>query len=647
MNSMKTRLFIKQVALLAFCCALFGCGKEDNPSGGGNGNGSGSIYGCVTDFATGDPVRNANVQLRPSGETTLTGYDGMYEFLDIPDGNYSITVSKAEYTDLIDNYVIDVKNGRRMRRDVQIEKLPVSLRILDGDGNDVSSLDFGAENDVTSRTFSIFNDSPKRLTWWIEENCSWIVEVKSMLTNNQSGELEPGRQEPIKVTINRSLLGNGLKTYILNINSNNGSKELMVTAGEEVGLPSLTTQQISNVTSNSVTFNGTIVNPGLPSYTERGFVYSNRSQPTIDNNTGKITSPVNSQASYSANVYGLNSNLTYYVRAYAVNAVGVAYGNDVTFNTNGVPTALTTSSVTNISTNSATLNGSIDVIGSPNYTEKGFCYKKNGEPSVSDNKKIVSGSGAGAYYVNINGLDYQATYYVKAYAIQNGQPIYGNTVSFSTSWTAVQINTSAVTGIGANGATFNGVIRNADSPAYTERGFCYDDWSNTPTISNHKIVVSGVGVIGNFNKTVSGLDGGTRYYVRAYAIQNGEVVYGETVNFTTVELPVVYTNEVSGLTASEWPVTWSVTFNGSVASAGSPPYVERGFCYNTYSDPTYLNNKVVVSGIGTGNYSKTVTGLSDSKTYYVRAYVKTAAGQYVYGQNVSFSTYDWKRKDNR
>ena len=630
---MRNNRLIGVWALIVLCCIFFGCDKESS---------KGSIYGTVTDFATGDPVAYANVQLRPGGETALTGYDGVYDFLDIPDGNYSIVVSKAEYNDLIDNYVIEVKNGRRVRRDVQIEKLPVKLRVLGGDGEDISSLDFGAEPDVTTRTFSIFNDSPQRLTWWIEENCSWIVEVKSMLTNNQSGELESGRQEPIKVTINRSLLGNGLKTYILNINSSNGSKELLVTAGEEVGMPSVTTQPISNVTSSSVTFNGTIVNPGLPSYTERGFVYSTRAQPTLENNMGKITSAVNGQASFSATVYGLNSNVTYYVRAYAINTLGPAYGNDVTFNTNGVPTSLTTSAVTNISTNSATLNGTIDVAGSPNYTEKGFCYRKNGEPSISDNKKIVSGSGTGAYSANISGLEYQTTYYVKAYAIQNGQPVYGNTVSFPTSWTTVQINTSDVTGVEANSAIFNGAIRNAGSPAYTERGFCYDDWTNTPTISNHKVAVSGVGVTGNFDKSVTGLNGGTRYYVRAYAIQNGEPVYGETVHFTTVELPVVYTNEISGLTASEWPVTWSVTFNGYVASAGSPAYVERGFCYNTYSDPTYLNNKVVVSGNGIGHYSKTVTGLWSDKTYYVRAYVKTSSGQYIYGGNETFYTYDWK-----
>ena len=69
----------------------------------------GSIYGVVTDKATGEPVKNANVQLRPSGETTLTGNDGRYEFLELKDGNYSIVVSKTEYTDLVDDYVITIE----------------------------------------------------------------------------------------------------------------------------------------------------------------------------------------------------------------------------------------------------------------------------------------------------------------------------------------------------------------------------------------------------------------------------------------------------------------------------------------------------------------------------------------------------------
>lgn len=727
------------VALFAAIMTSFvwlGCSKDKDSEL------PGVIYGTVTDFATGQPVGNANVKLRQTGETTLTGSDGMYEFQNVPSGNYSINVSKAEYTDLIDDYVIVVSDGKKMRRDVQIQKLPSALRIINSSGEDISVLDFGSDEDVTSRTFSIFNDSPGKISWWIEVNCGWITEVKSMLTNNQAGQIDPGRQEPVKVTIDRSLLGTGLKTYILNVNSDKGSKELNITAGEDIGLPQLITEPVTNVTQSSAKFNGTIVNVGMPSYTERGFVYSNSPQPSIENGQ-KITAAMNGQDAFSANVTGLTANRTYYVRAYAINNVGVAYGNDVSFATGSLTTEVTTSAATNISADAATLNGTIIETGSPAYTEKGFCYRKTGTPTITDNKVVVGGTGAGAFQADINNLEYDATYYARAYAIQNGQAIYGNVVNFSTSMTSTQVQTSAATNVGATTATLNGFINEVGSPVYIERGFCYSSTSPAPTISDTKVTVSGTesgnysknvtglayrttyyvraytiqngqpvyGAVvsfttiwvdavvqtsavtninttsakfngsvtnagtpaytekgfcysssttqptisdnrvqllangtGNYNYTASGLSEGTAYYVRAYVMQDGQPVYGNVVTFSTTgqsEQPAVYTNAVSNLT----PVTsgviimsWSVTFNGYIQTAGSPAYVERGFCYGTSMNPT--GNRQVVSGSGTGSFSKTISGLQNYQTYYVRAYVKTASGTYIYGQNESFQTFD-------
>lgn len=204
-------------ALLLVCCAMLGCGKGKN---------QGSIYGVVTDFTTGDPVGNANVQLRPSGETALTGYDGTYEFLDIPDGEYSITVSKAEYTDLIDDYVIEVKNGRRMRRDVQIKKRPTSLHIYDNESNEISELDFGANEGMTQRTFNIFNGSAQSINYEITKTASWISNI-----SQQNGSIGVGITYPIVVTIDRELLVDGLNTTTLLITSSaDGGKELVVKA---------------------------------------------------------------------------------------------------------------------------------------------------------------------------------------------------------------------------------------------------------------------------------------------------------------------------------------------------------------------------------------------------------------------------------
>jgi hypothetical protein len=735
---MKRIYLVSTVFSIMMLTILLWLGCTKNP-----GEAKGSIYGYVTDFANGKSVANANVILRQTGESTLTGSDGMYEFLDVSDGNYSIKVTKADYSDLIDDFNIVVSDGKKIRRDVQITRLTSELRILGSDGNDITELDFGAETDVTSRIFSIFNDSPREITWWIDEDCKWISEVKSMRTNQTGGDIEPNRQEPIKVTIDRSKLDQGvINTYILSINSDNGSLELTIKAGEELGLPTLTTEPVTNLTQSSAKFNGKIVSEGSPAYTERGFVYSSSPRPSIDsNNIGRLTSAVNNQFTFSANVSGLISNSSYYVRAYAINQVGVAYGNDVVFSTDLDRTQVLTSAATNISSTSATLNGVITAQGSPAYTEKGFCYSTASNPSITNSTKVtVDGSGEGSYSTNINNLNfqttyhvrayaiqngverygedktfttswrstavqtsavssisatsatfngnisdegeppytergfcystttnptisnthvtvtgsgsgnfsknvtnlnYQTTYYVRAYAIQNGSPIYGSTVSFTTTWTDAAVSTSAVNNITTTSAKFNGVVTNAGNPTITERGFCYSTTNNNPTISNTQVTVTGTSS-GSYYKNMTNLVSGQTYYVRAYVIQAGNAIYGSPVSFSTNQDPTVYTDAVSNLTpvSSGGIITsWNVTFNGHIGSVGTPAYVERGFCYGTSMNPT--GNRQIVSGSGTGNFTKSITGLQNYQTYYVRAYAKTASGAYVYGQNVSFQTYDW------
>lgn len=96
----------------------------------------------------------------------------------------------------------------------------------------------------------------------------------------------------------------------------------------------------------------------------------------------------------------------------------------------------------------------------------------------------------------------------------------------------------------------------------------------------------------------------------------------------SVTAPVVTTSAVSNVTMT------TADGNGTVVSDGGDTITERGFCWNTSTNPTTANSKVTASGT-TGGYSATMTGLSDGTLYYVRAYAINGIGT-SYGSNVTF-----------
>ena len=125
---------------------------------------------------------------------------------------------------------------------------------------------------------------------------------------------------------------------------------------------------------------------------------------------------------------------TYYVRAYATNSVGTAYGNEVSFttinNTTQLPT-VTTSSVSNVTETSATCGGNVTSNGGSNVTARGVCWSTSHNPTTS-NSHTINGSDTGSFTSNITGLTAGTTYYVRAYATNSVGTAYGNEVSFTT-----------------------------------------------------------------------------------------------------------------------------------------------------------------------------------------------------------------------
>ncbi len=587
----------------------------------------GSIYGVVADKATGEPIKSAGVELSPGGLKTITGSEGQFEFTELDPGKYTLLITKTGYLDGVSS-TIEVKAGQQAKGDVQLEQIPPALKVVDENNADLLELHFGdAEADI-ARSFNIYNDGAEKLSWEIVKTAVWIDSI-----SKTSGDVSPNGKQPIVVTIDRNKLEEGENKTTLQITSSNGSKSLTVIAVNSRKAVSINTLECTDVKGTTAIFNAELLCEGNPKYTERGFVYSTTQQPTVDNTIAKLTVPVDEKLQYSAQAVDLAANTTYYVRAYAVSVLGTFYStNQVSFVVQTSAPTVVTDSIKdlNIENGTAIFNGKVTYVGDPAYTERGFVYGTVPNPTIDDTKKVVSGTGEGAFSANITGLEEGNTYYVRAYA-QNVKGVsYGKDVIVNCVATMPEVSTNEVTNISIkNGtATFVGDVKSYGDLTCEERGFVYA-LTNNPTIDDTKLTVSGA-ELGVFRKNVSGLEEGKTYYVRAYVTNKKGTVYGNEVSCDfTATMPEVKTLEVINKNIADG----IAAFKGNVVSEGDLGYTERGFVYATVHNPTISDSKVIAEGNGTGDFTATATGLIEGKIYYIRAFVTNSKGT-VYGNEV-------------
>jgi surface protein len=298
--------------------------------------------------------------------------------------------------------------------------------------------------------------------------------------------------------------------------------------------PTVTTLTITNIGTTTSTAGGNVTSQGSSAVTSRGVCYATTQNPTTSN---QCVASGSGTGSFTANLSGLASGTLYYVRAYATNLAGTAYGSQVSFSTNQVnvlPT-LTTFAATEIGTISARVGGNVIDAGSSNIVDRGVCYSTSPNPTEWTGC-AGSGNGLGSFTVVIENLTPGTTYYFRAYAINSSGFSYGQMLSFSTQIlsTPPTVTTTSITNIGNTTAATGGTVTSAGSSTVTSRGVCYATTQN-PTISN-QCVNSGSGV-GNYITNLTGLSQGTLYYVRSYATNSAGTSYGNQVSFSTTASP--------------------------------------------------------------------------------------------------------------
>ena len=108
-----------------------------------------------------------------------------------------------------------------------------------------------------------------------------------------------------------------------NNNNDNGG-------GVATAIPVVETSPVREITETKAIGSGVVTSDGGGSIMERGVCWSTQSMPIV---SGDHSIAGTGAGTFSCEIFDLEPNTTYYVRAYAINSMGVGYGNPVNFTT--------------------------------------------------------------------------------------------------------------------------------------------------------------------------------------------------------------------------------------------------------------------------------------------------------------------------
>ncbi len=282
---------------------------------------------------------------------------------------------------------------------------------------------------------------------------------------------------------------------------------------------------------------------------------------------------------------------------------------------------------------SAKVHSQLNKTGGYTISDFGLCWNIEPNPDISkSHKSFGSTSSAIDISTGITNLLSGKKYYIRPYATIPSGTVYGPQSEFHTLKTGLPVTTTdTVTLITTSTADCQGIVVADSGLMVTKRGICWS-LSPLPTFTSNSDT-SGKG-LGSFGISLHNLNSSSKYYFRAFAVNDSGTSYGAQKTFTTKSLsaPVLSTSQITNITQT------SAQSGGKITSDGDSPVTARGICWGTTQAPSILASHTT-DGTGTGSFTSNLNGLISSTTYYIRAYATNSIGT-SYGEELTFKTTD-------
>lgn len=457
-----------------------------------------------------------------------------------------------------------------------------------------------------------------------------------------------------------------------------GSQVSFTTTGQ--GVPTLGVTTASASAAPTTTSGGIIYSDGSSAITARGVCWNTSPAPTI---TDSKTTDGTAIGSFSSSITGLSTNTTYYVRSYATNGIGTAYGTEQSFTTGKIEPTNQATSFAKGAVTSTEIPLSFTAAAAGSQLPDGYLLKMS-TSSITDpvdgvDPADVTTLSNGVANVKVttspitsfNGLSKGTMYNYKIYSYTGSDA----TINYNvTSVPAINIATlpDCITSLTLtpSSATTANISWNAPSEynSGTESTIVFVKVGGaitlgTPSIapSNYipnSVFNSGTSYEGDAgarcvyngdgtNVTITGLTAGLRYYVLVYTVMDASnsdntnsysIINTDNALITALPEP---TNQVTNfakgtISTTSIPLTWTAAATGSQAPDGYLIKLNSG----TIVDPVDLTDPADVTTVsgnaanmkivdGTSTSASSFAGLSPGTMYNYNIYSYSNTGNFI------------------
>lgn len=398
------------------------------------------------------------------------------------------------------------------------------------------------------------------------------------------------------------------------------------------GMPTVVTLAATNVAPGTARMQGTVKGNGLPATVNFEYGPTTAYGSTVPANPSGISSDQSTTA-VAQSIGSLNPAATYHYRVYAVTALGVIYGQDMTVTPQaGTPPAATTMPATAVTGGGATLqaivnaNNDSTTVTFEHGTTTSYGSVLPGSPSS------VTGSSDKAVTLSLSGFAPGTTIHYRVVAKNNSSTTYGADRTFITTPNPPSVFLSGSPNCQPSSALLSGGVNtNGGSTVVTfEYGLTTDYGESTAAWESP--MSSGSGSVSG---QISGLSGGTTYHYRMRAVSAGGTVTSQDQTFTTPAAdpaaPMVTTLPTTMVNSA------TATLSGMANGNGYDAQVSFEYGTSTF----YTQSRSAVERVG-GWSNTAVTanlrGLTAGTTYHYRVRASNGHGGTVFGADRTFTT---------